>query len=177
MNEQPPESPLLRALDPDPAIAEAKLSRLLSHLTHWLRWRHVCDPDDGAAETFCGAFKQLTRLEGMTESDLRAFLFGIAANIAHEHRRRAARETEIDGDALLRLRSLIAAEDAALARLTLGEIQALVEPHEWQVLLSYSTDDDHAALRRELGITQGALRGMIFRIRLKIRTQRGSGQG
>ena len=170
----PDERPLLTNLDADPVAAAVKFRRLFGELSRWLEWNRCPDADGAASETVYRAVKQSDRLSGMTESDLRGFMFGIAANVAHEIRRRQGREQQLGPQTWSRRASPVVEEERILDRLTAARIRECLDAQDWGLLVRYATDDDHDRLCRELGVTKGALRVKICRIRQKIRNERDS---
>jgi len=164
-----PDPGILIALDQDPEVAADKFRRLFQALSRWLEWHGCSDPDGAAAESVFRAARQVDRIAGMTAGDLRAFLFGIAANVAKEWARRVARERQLEPEEWAGWASAVREEKRALDRLTVEEARRTVDPEEWILFERYALAGDHEELCRDLGVTPGHLRVMIHRIRARIR--------
>lgn len=164
-----PNEAFLRLLDPDPQCAALKFRRLFAHLSRWLEWKGCGDPEAAAAEAVLRAVRQLDRFSGKSEGDLRALLFGIAANVALEFGRRRGREQQLAPTDWATRSAGVSEENRVIARLTIEKIRECIGDNDWQVIHAYATEDDRAQLRQQLGVTPEALRIKIHRIRRKIR--------
>jgi DNA-directed RNA polymerase specialized sigma24 family protein len=160
---------LLAQLDADPVEASRKFEALRARLIDLARWRGARVPQDIADEALERAAK---RLEGAEIPVLTAFLAGVVRNVVREDTRGAARHVALDGTHVV-----VPAHaehdpeaDRCVAR-CLDEQPA----EQRELLLRYlgrergqRMIDQRAALAGELGLTGGALRMKVYRVRLAV---------
>ena len=85
-----PADAFLRLLDPDPAIAEQKYRDLFRRLVKFFHFRQCQAADDLAQETLLRVFQKFEKATISVEPA--AFVQGFANNLVHEARRTAARD-------------------------------------------------------------------------------------
>jgi RNA polymerase sigma factor (sigma-70 family) len=131
--------------------------------------------EDIVAETFVAAFRQRGTYD-LTRADARPWLYGIATNLIHRHRR--------DEIALFRALSRTGADpvvepftDQVEGRVSAGEVRgrlaaalaALPEGHRDALLLVAWGDFTYEDAAHSLGVAVGTVRSRVFRAREKLR--------
>jgi RNA polymerase sigma factor (sigma-70 family) len=167
---------LARSLD-DPDAFSALFERHFSRVHGWLHRRVGGQlAEDLAAETFTRAFGRRDRFD-TAYADAAPWLFGIAANLVHDHRRaelrrlralaRAQRQGEGEEDfaAGAAARADAAAAGAALAR-ALSELR---EQERDVVLLVAWAGLEYEEVARALGVPVGTVRSRLHRARRTLR--------
>lgn len=137
----------------------------------------VDDAPDVAADTFVRAFDRRDRFRTDRESAL-PWLFGIAANVARERRRKSARRLNM----VQRSAMLVAGEDwrfeaeaaervdAMAQRADLSSALSTLTEDEYQVLMLLAIADfSYTDISDHLGIPIGTVRSRIHRARRKMR--------
>ena len=162
---------LMKAIHPDPVAAEAYIRELLADLGRWLEWRGCHDPDGVAGEALYRALRKVAAGADISQSGLRAFVFGIAKYVAKESRRVTAREQQLEPPAWHAQPSRHRERERIEATLMLQDIQRLLGPEDWQTLFRYCTEKDYTAQCREMGVEPGYLRVIIHRIREQLKAK------
>jgi RNA polymerase sigma-70 factor (ECF subfamily) len=137
----------------------------------------IDEAGDIASDTFVRAFDRRDRFRPDRESAL-PWLFGIAANVARERRRKSARRMNM----VRRSVTLIAGEDARFENEAADRIDALSYRPELATALASLTDDEYQVLMllaladfsypdiaEHLDIPIGTVRSRIHRARRKMR--------
>jgi RNA polymerase sigma factor (sigma-70 family) len=137
----------------------------------------VDDAGDIAADTFVRAFDRRDRFRTDRESAL-PWLFGIAANVAREKRRKSARRQRM----VQRSVALVTGDDARFELEAAERVDAVSQRPELTAALSALSDDEYQVLMllaiadfsypdisEYLGIPIGTVRSRIHRARRKMR--------
>lgn len=160
-----PADGFLRLFDPDPDQAEAKYAELTERLTRFFEWRHCRCPDDLAQETLRRGLTRLSTGAEVRTEDPSRYFFGIAKFVLRETWKTREHDQldpagsdvnstddmrRVEGDVLLRecLEALTSDERALLWRYHSG---------------------DRAELRRDLGLSDSALRVRVHRLIQRVR--------
>ena len=130
--------------------------------------------DELAAETFLTAFDIRARYD-VSRPDARPWLFGIATNLLHRHRRQELRELRAyarsAADPVLDAFDGIEARiDASNARRKLVEVLAAIPSEELDALLLFAWADlSYAEIGQALEIPTGTVRSRLSRARARLR--------
>jgi hypothetical protein len=160
---------LLRALDPDAALAASRYEQLRRHLIALYRVRGLPCPEDLADQTLDHIACRLVR-GALGEADLAPYLSGVARQIADDAGRLRQRESAPDPSVLPQLPAWL--DDDPLSRLCRC-LEALPRS-ERRTLLEYETGIGYERIRRrkalaaELGIPMNALRVRVHRLRARV---------
>lgn len=130
------------------------------------RANHV---EDLLQETFLRAFRSLRRLEDPT--GFRPWLLTIAHNVLVDDARRAARQIRVAPPTDMRLSLLPSpelppdevAERTELRQRVLVVLRSLPAEYQMPLTLRYITGADHDTICEQLGLSNGALRGLLHR--------------
>ena len=173
-----------RSLD-DPAAFSALFERHFGRVHGWLHRRVGGQlAEDLAAETFTRAFGRRHRFD-TAYADAAPWLFGIAANLVHDHRRtelrrlralsRAQRQAggEEDFAAGAAARLDAAATGAALA----AALAALREQERDVVLLVAWAGLEYQEVAQALGVPVGTVRSRLHRARRALRAALATNEG
>jgi RNA polymerase sigma factor (sigma-70 family) len=158
---------ILRVLDPDPDRASERYLELFERLTRYFRARMrggAADAEDLAQETLRRGFSRI--LAGVDiYVDPAHYFFRIAKYVAIETWRSAPPETTVAIEDL---------PDAAHldfgdvdTRICLEQCLRLLPDDEREALMRYQTED-HKALARALGLTEGTLRVKVHRAKNRL---------
>jgi RNA polymerase sigma-70 factor (ECF subfamily) len=163
----------------DPQAFSAVFERHVDAIHRWLIRRVGPDlAEDLTAETFTRAFDRRDRFDGSYE-DARPWLFGIASNLIHDHRRAELRRLR----ALARVRNQNAGDEdfatAAVARLdasvsgpAVAAALAALRPQEREVLLLLAWADlSYEEIAQATSLPLGTVRSRLSRARRKLRTE------
>lgn len=129
----------------------------------------VQEAEDLLQETLFIAYRGLHRLAEPTK--VRAWLLRIAQNVAIDaarKSRRLKRTADVDQEQQ-RLRLLVSprpdeeAEQGELRQQVLAVLRSLPEEYRLPLTLRYLTGADHETIQLQLGLTNGALRGLLHR--------------
>lgn len=147
-------------------LTETELQGLFGQLVRFFRFRHRTSKDqapDLAQETIARGLQAQTR--GDVRDPIRYF-WAVARNVSHEHRRAVG---QLSGSASLDDVADRGGSSAVQieARVQLRELLAKLSEEDRLVFVEYHTGDRHA-LRRRLGVSEGALRVRIHRLRRAI---------
>jgi DNA-directed RNA polymerase specialized sigma24 family protein len=165
------ESAMLELIDPDPAVAESLLRKLLLDVTRWLEWQRCRDPEGVAAESVHRALKKLTEGATLGDAGFRGYAFGIAKRVLMEWKKRDGRERQLEPDVWELVASTVRDDQRAEARLMLQQALQLLGEEKRQLLIRYCTEDDHTAQCRELNVTPVYLRVMVHRIHEELKVK------
>ena len=146
------------------------------HIHRYLARRADRDlADDLVAETFLAAFAKRDRYD-LSYADARPWLYGIATNLANQHRREDARQYRIRQAATLELEvpghaDQVAADVTAQAmRSLLDEAVAALAAGDRDVLLLIAWEQlSYQEVSRALAIPLGTVRSRMHRARTKLR--------
>jgi RNA polymerase sigma-70 factor (ECF subfamily) len=180
----PTDAVILAASLDDPQAFTALFERHFAAIHRWLV-RRVGTPlaEDLAAETFTRAFDVRERFDA-SHDDARPWLFGIAANLVHDHRRRELRRLR----ALARVERWEAAAedptagavtraDAALAGPAVAAALAELRAEERDVLLLVAWAGlEYDEVARATGVPIGTVRSRLHRARRRMRDALGGGE-
>ncbi|WP_245642553.1 RNA polymerase sigma factor [Nonomuraea candida] len=135
--------------------------------------------DDIVGETFLVAFRRLGRYD-TSHRDARPWLYGIAANLIHKHRRaevrayRALARSGVDEVAESYAERVEARVSAGAAHRSLAGALTLLSAEDREVLLMVAwTDFTYEEVGRALGIPVGTVRSRLHRARRKTRAALG----
>jgi RNA polymerase sigma factor (sigma-70 family) len=165
----PPSAESLAILDSDPVAAEARYRELLRALTRYLEWLRCVEPEEAAQEAISRGLKRLAEGVDISSVGARAYFFGIARNVAHEGWKSRRRERQLDPILWDATASSTRGHQQVEARLMLQKLLRRLDMRDREIILRYCTEKNHDAHCRELGVTAGNLRIIVFRIREKIR--------
>jgi RNA polymerase sigma-70 factor (ECF subfamily) len=173
----PTDAAILAASLDDPRAFSALFERHFGAVHRWLH-RRVGAPlaEDLAAETFTRAFDRRARFD-MAYEDARPWLFGIAANLVHDHRRaelrrlralaRAGRLERGDEDLSA---GAVARADAAAAGPRLAAALAELRAEERDVVLLVAWAGlAYDEIARATGVPVGTVRSRLHRARRALR--------
>lgn len=173
---------LATSLD-DPQAFAALFERHFAVIHRWLH-RRVGAPlaEDLAAETFTRAFDRRARFDASISQDARPWLFGIAANLVHDHRRselrrlralaRAERWEAASGDQEAD-RAVARADAAALGPAVAAALADLRAPERDVLLLVAWAGLDYDEVARATGVPIGTVRSRLHRARGRLRAALG----
>ena len=164
----------LTYLDPNPVRAEQAYQGLRRDLTRFLEWQHD-DPEAAAQEVLVRGLRNIANGADVSKAGARAYLFGIAKNVAKEGWKIRARERPMDDDTAARRPSASRGHAQVEARLMLQDVLGQLTPEDRRIILRYCTETDHSAHCRELRVTPGNLRVIVHRIRVGIRERQETG--
>jgi RNA polymerase sigma-70 factor (ECF subfamily) len=125
--------------------------------------------EDLLQETFLLAFRSL---RGLTDpAGFRGWLLAIARNVLTDDARRAARQkrsaptadTFVEHLASADLTPDVAAERSELRQQVLAVLRSLPTEYRMPLTLRYITGDGYDSICEQLGLTNGALRGLLHR--------------
>lgn len=167
----------LKSGDPEAlaAIVRATEPRLRAYL--YLRCPDAGAIDDLLQETYSRSFQKLDRLEDPER--VRAFLFGVARNVAREHYRRTDRDMRIIDRYQREMAPVLArisepdhvGEETSLVarrRVLAGCMQRLSEEHRLLLTRRYVDGVDAGELSRDSRLSAGGVRTLLRRLRLQL---------
>ena len=170
-------SSYLETGDPDAlaGIVRATEPRLRGYLH--LRCPDVDAIDDLVQETYTRCFQKLDRLED--HQRMRAFLFGVARNVAREYYRRVDRDMRIIDRYQREMAPVLArvSEPGHVGRETsmvsrrralAGCMKRLSEEHQVLLTRRYVDGVDASELSRQVGLSAGGVRTLLHRLRLQL---------
>lgn len=170
---------ILAASLSDPQAFAAVFERHFTAIHRWLH-RRVGAPlaEDLAAETFTRAFDRRARFDASISDDARPWLFGIAANLVHDHRRselrrlralaRAERwEAVIESDPSAG--AVARADAAALGPAVAAALAGLRAPERDALLLVAWAGLEYEEVARATGVPVGTVRSRLHRARARLR--------
>lgn len=172
MSDRPEHDALMALLHPDPDEAAKRFKRLWSDLLWYLERRRCHDPEGSASEAVKRAIIRVKKGDfDPADSGLRKLIFGIAWHVCQEGWRLTKREQQA-GPGVLDHPDPGGAKGhrGVEAARQLEQLRPHATPEEWTLLERYYTEDDHAALARELGLTPVALRVRVFRAMGRLRS-------
>lgn len=162
----------LAVLDANPEKAVECYEQLRRDLVPLLRYIGCPNPEDIVDEVLYRGLRRLRAVD-TTGSGPRAFIFGVARNVAREVFRKNQRERQIEPEGLARRPSSRRDHEEVDAQRLFGQCLRLLDAGDREVLLRYIADTDHGAHAEELGVTSNHLRLIVFRIRAKLRKMAG----
>jgi len=120
-----------------------------------------------------GAYYRLLRTKATFESDdhRRNYLYRIATNLVHDHRRRprADREPLEDPERQPAPASLTGSESRAARRIDLARAMARMKPRERSMLwLAYAHGCSHEEIAQVLGLKTSSLKALLHRARRRL---------
>jgi RNA polymerase sigma-70 factor, ECF subfamily len=120
--------------------------------------------DDIAQEAFVRLLQADT--SKLHPPQVRAYLYRIATNLMHDHRRRAGREVH-DDDATLEMPD--PAGDTAAVRLDVGDAFDRLPPNQRMLLwLAYVEGYGHREIAEMMGLREKSVRVLLFRARHRL---------
>lgn len=162
---------LMKAINPDPVAAEAFMRKLMGDLPRWLEWRGCHDPDGVAGEALYRALRKVAAGADISQSGLRAFVFGIAKKVMQESWKDLPRAQQLEPAVWNAQPSGHREQQRLEAKLMLQDIQRLLSPEDWRTMFRYCTEKDHTEQCREMGVSPGYLRVIIHRIRGQLKAK------
>ncbi|MFT3916909.1 MAG: hypothetical protein QM704_23340 [Anaeromyxobacteraceae bacterium] len=162
---------VLARLDADERRAPAAYEALRAALVRFFEWRGAPSPDEHADEALD---RLAARLEhGADVEDVRGFALGIARHVLQEARRSpgASRTVQVEEGALDALRGPAGVDDEGPWLPCLEGCLSRLAPESQSLLLRYyegrgqARIDRRVDLARELGVSEGALRSRVQRLR------------
>jgi RNA polymerase sigma factor (sigma-70 family) len=159
----------LSVLDADPVRAERAYHDLRRDLVRFLEWWGCKYPEDAADEALFRGLKRLAEGVELSPAGPRGFIFGVAKFVAKESVRLRRREEPLDPAIWAQRPSPARHHQAVDAKLMLDRALQDLSPRDQSIILRYCTETDHAQLSRDLGVTPGNLRLIVYRIRNAIR--------
>lgn len=156
------------------AAAFEELVRRCGRLVYARHYLETGDPhraEDLTQETFLKALRSIHRLS--EPAGFRRWLLAIAATVAidaarREGRRKRSPAERAPEEALDTVPTRMAspeedAEQAELRQKALALLRSLPEEQRLPLTLRYLGDGDYETIRRQLGVSSGALRGLLHR--------------
>src|SRR5688572_4642117 len=92
----PPSAEELAVLDSDSQAAAERYRALFRELTRFLEWLRCVEPEEAAAEAMYRGLKRLADGVDTSTSGVRAYLFGVAKNVAYEGWKNRRREQQLE---------------------------------------------------------------------------------
>ena len=165
------EDAYLRLLDPVPVRAQEKYEELFRRLERFFEWRRCESPEDLAQETIFRVLNKVARGElTINAGDITPLFYGFAKNLLLESRRAAARNRTEE------LTELLAPETegagSAESRILVAQCLKALSARERRLLIAYYSGD-RDELRRNLNLSDGALRVAVLRVKAKARQSAG----
>jgi RNA polymerase sigma-70 factor (ECF subfamily) len=123
--------------------------------------------DDVMQEAFC---RFLTApVAGLPESELRAYVFRIAGNLAIDHWRRARREQQAFGDRADQAEPTAPGAQPTPRELDVARTLGELKPRERALLwLAYVEESGHDEIAASLGLAPKSVRVLLYRARHKL---------
>jgi RNA polymerase sigma-70 factor (ECF subfamily) len=174
---EPTDAAILAASVGDPQAFTSLFERHFARIHRWLQ-RRVGAPlaEDLAAETFTRAFDRRARFD-VAYDDARPWLFGIAANLVHDHQRAELRRLralarvarwEAGGEDVAA--GAVARADAAVAGPAVAAALAALRAEERDVVLLVAWAGlDYEEVARATGVPIGTVRSRLHRARGHLR--------
>lgn len=123
--------------------------------------------DDLLQETYYRFLRSNASFEG--DDHRRNYLFRIATNLVHDHRRRPRVEVPSVADAAESVPSPVATAERAVERIDLARAMDRLKPRERSLLwLAYGQGWSHAEIAASLGVKTASLKSMLFRARHRL---------
>ena len=120
--------------------------------------------DDIVQEAFVRLLQADTRK--LQPPQVRAYVYRIATNLMHDHRRRAGREVH-DDDATLEMPD--PADDTVAVRLDVGDAFDRLPPNQRELLwLAYVEGYGHREIAAMMGLREKSVRVLLFRARHRL---------
>jgi RNA polymerase sigma factor (sigma-70 family) len=175
-----PDAAILAASVADPQAFAALFERHFTVIHRWLH-RRVGAPlaEDLAAETFTRAFDRRATFDATLSADARPWLFGIAANLVHDHRRtelrrlralaRAERWEPGGGGDDVAAGAVARADAAALGPAVAAALADLRAPERDVLLLVAWAGLEYDEVARATGVPIGTVRSRLHRARRRLR--------
>lgn len=147
-----------------------------SRMVYWAAYaitRQESDAMDAMQNTFLRAMDHLEQLQGMTDAQLRSWLYRVSVNLCKDGLRKQGRLTLTDeplepkGDNVYELpeAALISAEERAKVR---GAIDQLPEIYRETVLLHHFSGCDYKQIARLTGTTEGNVKSRMSRAKQRL---------
>jgi DNA-directed RNA polymerase specialized sigma24 family protein len=157
----------LRLLDPDPRRAAAKYQDLFLRLVKFFEWRQCESPTDLAQETILRVFKKAVSGDvTFTTEDITPYFFAVANFILKEDRRAsAAMGVKLPVDECLP--AVTVDYNQIDVRHDLRRCLSAVPPDEQLLILRYFAGE-RETLKRDFGLSDGALRVRVHRIKERL---------
>jgi RNA polymerase sigma factor (sigma-70 family) len=152
------------------AVAYIELRRDLEKLFHW---RQCSDWEELADEVFDRVAKKVHKLQGSYEGNPRFYFYAVANNLLKEHFKSLKSHVSIAGLDLWEEDTIVDESKEKLHRILEECVQEL-SPRDRRMILEYyqaspAKKRDGEKLAARFGISYGALRVKIYRIREKLR--------
>ena len=173
---------LLGTLDPDRDRAAQKYESLWRRLVQIFQWRGCLEPEGLADETFDRVSRRLEEGEKIQAAEPSAYFYGVARNVLKEYWTTKRNERRLEGASPMVPSSLSGAQDLGereidehldcldrcLARLPRESRTLITEYYRWEKRDKIA---GHARLGKSLGLSPGALRIKVLRIRRLLERQ------
>lgn len=158
----------LRLLSPDnEADADAQYRALRGRLCGFFRLSGCEDPEELADVTLSECVTSLTRGK-VVETTLSAYVYGIAKHVLSGYRKRLTQSTTVQLDDNVANVALDAAR-VTEARITLRQTLRHLTREERRMVVRYFSGTARTTVAQEFGLSPGALRVRVFRIRQRLR--------
>jgi CHAT domain-containing protein/DNA-directed RNA polymerase specialized sigma24 family protein len=165
VNDNPLNDPFEGLSNDDPS-APVTFEQLRTRLIFYFRHRRCSEPEELTGEAFARAWRRHSEGAKIT-TELLHYLFGIAANLVHEHRSRHVEDELTQTTGPRKTGSPLELNSVELRLLAERYLHRLA-PGEADLLRRYFRED-HKALAQDLGLTPNALRIRVHRCLDKIR--------
>jgi RNA polymerase sigma factor (sigma-70 family) len=173
-----PDAAILAASVADPQAFAALFERHFTIIHRWLH-RRVGPPlaEDLAAETFTRAFDRSATFDATVSADARPWLFGIASNLVHDHRRTELRRLRAlaraerwePGADDVAAGAVARADAAALGPAVAAALADLRAPERDVLLLVAWAGLEYDEVARATGVPIGTVRSRLHRARRRLR--------
>lgn len=160
-------SRFLSLLNTDPEQASKEYIVLRRKLLFFFQHQCLRDPEDCADETIARVIQRLQAGDTTLTTEISNYVYGIARNVARERRKMRIHQ-ELDATPEMNPVDPEPTQDILHARLLCDQIKSQLSPDEFKLLREYEFGD-RTGLAGALGLTSGALRVRILRLRQKIR--------
>jgi len=138
----------------------------------WAYLARTTGDDRLADDLLQEAYYRFLRSRATFESDdhRRNYLFRIATNLIHDHRRGPGRERRLeDTTESVQLTSSAHLADQTMRRLDLARAMGRMKPRERSLLwLAYAQGFSHEEIAGILGLRKGSLKALLFRARQRL---------
>jgi DNA-directed RNA polymerase specialized sigma24 family protein len=137
-------------------------------------WNQCSDPEGLTDEVFDRVIRKLPGLKDVYEGNPRLYFYGVANNLIKEHRKVAKLQIPLDGIDIPSKDSLVGEETLEMRSECLEMCLKALDAEQGDLILSYYSKErrekfiHRAEMARRLGVSIGALRVRMLRIRANL---------